>query len=82
MAESNLFMQISKELSAFRGMCASLCASHPLFPALQCSAEVLEAVHLPKQLEAPFPQLGNLLLFLLSTPRFLLQASHQPTQVG
>lgn len=68
-----------KDLPVFVKMCASLCASHPLLPALQHSAEVLEAVELLQKREASFPQLWNL---LLPAPRLLPQAAHQPAQIG
>lgn len=57
--------------------------SHPLLPALQRSADVLQVVHLLQQLQAPFPQLAVLLLLLvLAAPRFLPQAAQHPAQVG
>lgn len=54
--------------------------SHPLLPALQHSADVLQVVQLLQQLEAPLPQLTVLLL--LATPPLLPQAAHHPAQVG
>lgn len=57
-----------------------LSASHPLLPALQSSADVLQAVQLLQQPEAPLHQLA--LLLLLGAPRLLPQAADHPAQVG
>lgn len=57
-----------------------VCAPHPLLPALQRSADVLQVVQLLQQLEAPLLQLSVLLL--LAAPPFLPQAAQHPAQVG
>lgn len=56
-----------------------VCVSHPLLPALQHSADVLQVVQLLQELEAPLPQLTVLLL--LAAPRLLPQAVYHPAEV-
>lgn len=68
-------------------MWLSVCASHPLLPALQSSADVLQVlhvVHLLQLLKAPLPQsmLLLLLLFFLPTPSILVLAGPHPAQVS
>ncbi len=63
-------------------VCVCVCVSHPLLPALQRSADVLQVVQLLQQLEAPLPQLALALLLLLAAPCPLPHAAHHPAQVG